>query len=148
MLAMFLPLFKEVVLTKDLQSKMLEVARNSYPLEGCGVLIGHINNNKAIIRDVIETENSAENPSVRFYIDPELFYTILISAEESGLEFLGIFHSHPAQPNPSPWDLEYMKLHQNVWIIIQSFNREEKKPKMKAFQWYDEKLFDVNLKIT
>lgn len=148
MLAMFLPLFKEVVLTKDLHNKMLEVARNRYPLEGCGVLFGHIDKEKAIIRDVIETENSAKNPSVRFYIDPELFYTILISAEESGLEFLGIFHSHPAQPNPSPWDLEYMKLHQNVWIIIQSFNREEKKPKMKAFQWYDEKVSDVKLKIT
>ncbi|MHA2062078.1 MAG: Mov34/MPN/PAD-1 family protein [Candidatus Sifarchaeia archaeon] len=143
-----MPLFKEVILTKNLQQKMLEAARNSYPLEGCGVLIGLIDNNKAIIRDVIETENSAKNPSVRFYIDPELFYTILISAEESGLEFLGIFHSHPAQPNPSPWDLEYMKLHQNVWIIIQSFNQEEKKPKMKAFQWYDEKLLDVKIKIS
>ncbi len=145
---MFLPLFEEVVLTKNLHRKMLEVARKSYPLEGCGVLFGHIDNNKAIIRDVIETENSAENPTVRFYIDPELFYTILISAEESGLEFLGIFHSHPAQPNPSPWDLEYMQLHQNVWIIIQSLNREEKKMKMKVFQWYDEQLFDVKLKIT
>lgn len=148
MLAMFLPLFKEVVLAKNLHRKMLEVARNSYPLEGCGILFGHIDNNKAIIRDVIETENSADNPTVRFYIDPELFYTILISAEESGLEFLGIFHSHPAQPNPSNWDLEYMKLHQNVWIIIQSLNREEKKLKMKAFQWYNKKLFDVKLKIT
>ena len=145
---MFLPLFKEVVLTKNLHRKMLEIARKSYPLEGCGVLFGHIDNNKAIIREVVETENSAENPTVRFYIDPELFYTVLISAEEAGLEFLGIFHSHPAEPNPSPWDLEYMQLHQNVWIIIQVLNREEKKMKMKAFQWYDEKLLDVKVKIT
>lgn len=144
---MFVPLFIEVVLTKSLHFKMLEVARKSYPLEGCGVLFGHIENNKAIIRDVVETENSAENPNVRFYIDPELFYKILIAAEASGLEFLGIFHSHPAEPSPSPWDLEYMQLHQNVWIIIQSLNQEEKKMKMKAFQWYDDKLFDVKLTI-
>jgi proteasome lid subunit RPN8/RPN11 len=148
MKAMFLPLFKEVILTKNLHRKMLDAARNSYPLEGCGVLFGEIDSHKAVIREVVATENSADNPTVRFYIDPELFYKILISAEESGLEFLGIFHSHPAQPSPSPWDLEYMKLHQNVWIIIQSFNQEEKKPKMKAFQWYEEKLFDVKMKIT
>ena len=145
---MFLPLFKEVVLTKNLYRNMTEVAKNSYPLEGCGVLFGHIDNERAVIREVVETENSAENPSLRFYIDPELFYKILTNAEEQGLEFLGIFHSHPAEPNPSPWDLEYMKLHQNVWIIIQSFNREERNPKMKAFQWYDEQLFDVDLIIT
>ena len=148
MLAMFLPFFKEVVLTKNIQQKMIDAARSSYPIEACGVLFGHIDNEKAIIKDIVETENSADNPTVRFYIDPELFYKILTTAEEQGLEFLGIFHSHPAQPNPSNWDLEYMKLHQNVWIIIQSLNREEKKPKMMAFQWYDEKLFDVKLKIT
>ena len=145
---MCLPLFKEVVLTDDIKQKMINVARRSFPLEGCGVLFGHIDNNKAIITSVIETENSAENPSVRFYIDPELFYTILTNAEEQGLEFLGIFHSHPAEPNPSPWDLEYMKLHQNVWIIIQSFKQDERNLKMKAFQWYEEQLFDVHLKIT
>jgi proteasome lid subunit RPN8/RPN11 len=127
---------------------MLDEARRSFPLEGCGVLFGHIDNERAIIKEVVETENSAENPSVRFHIDPELFYKILTTAEEQGLEFLGIFHSHPAKPNPSPWDLEYMKLHQNVWIIIQYLNREETIPKMKAFQWYDEQLLDVNLIIT
>jgi proteasome lid subunit RPN8/RPN11 len=127
---------------------MIEVAKNSYPLEGCGVLFGHTDKNKAILDSVIETENSAENPSMRFYIDPELFYKILTNAEEQGLEFLGIFHSHPAEPNPSPWDLEYMKLHQNVWIIIQSFKRDVRKPKMKAFQWYEEQLFSVNMTIT
>ncbi len=77
---MCLPLFKEVILTQNLYRKMLEVARNSYPLEGCGVLIGFIDNNKAVIRDVVETENSAENPSVRFYINPELFYKILTNS--------------------------------------------------------------------
>ena len=148
MLAMFLPLFKEVILTKNLHKKMLDEARRSFPLEGCGVLFGHIDDDRAIIREVFETENSAENPSVRFYIDPELFYKVLTTAEEQGLEFLGIFHSHPAEPNPSPWDLEYMKLHQNVWIIIQTLNREEKNSKMKAFQWYEEQLLDVNLIIT
>ena len=88
MLAMFLPLFKEVILTKNLHKKMLDEARRSSPLEGCGVLFGHIDDDRAIIREVVETENSAENPSVRFYIDPELFYKVLTTAEEQGLEFV------------------------------------------------------------
>ncbi|MFX1519982.1 MAG: Mov34/MPN/PAD-1 family protein [Promethearchaeota archaeon] len=141
-----MPLFKEVILTKNLQQKISDAAKSSYPIEACGVLFGHIDNEKTIVKEVVETENSADNPTTRFYIDPELFYKILTSAEEQGFEFLGIFHSHPARPNPSPWDLEYMKLHQNVWIIIQSFSKA-KKPKMKAFQWYNDKLTEVQITI-
>jgi proteasome lid subunit RPN8/RPN11 len=127
-----------------MRKKMMDAARKNHPTEACGVLCGYIDNEKAIVKKVVETENSADNPSVGFYIDPELFYNILISAEEQGLEFIGIFHSHPARPNPSSWDLEYMKLHQNVWIIIQS-EGGGKKTQMKAFQWYNEKLFEVKI---
>jgi proteasome lid subunit RPN8/RPN11 len=146
MLAMLLPPFKEVILTKNLQQQISDAAKSSYPIEACGVLFGHIDNEKAIVQEVVETENSANDPTVRFYINPKLLYEALTSAEEQGLEFLGIFHSHPARPNPSSWDLKYMKLHQNVWIIVPYLSKA-KKPEMKAFQWYNDKLAEVQITI-
>ena len=58
-------------------------------------------------------------PTTRFEIDPETVVNALTQAEAEGLEFIGLFHSHPAPAAPSSIDLQIMELWGDVfWLLM------------------------------
>jgi proteasome lid subunit RPN8/RPN11 len=65
------------------------------PMEGCGLLTG----TGETVRDVFPIPNVEKSPK-RFRMDPAEQLRAFNSMEERGLELLGIFHSHPADPGP------------------------------------------------
>jgi len=78
---------------KEHWQEMLHHVDSHIPLEACGLLAGTDNR----VEKVIGIRNQAQSP-VRFVMDPYEQLKAFDWIEASGLDLLGIFHSHPAGP--------------------------------------------------
>lgn len=95
-------------------------ARNLHPIEACAMLFGKLDKNKASVEKVEVTPNELQS-TVKFEINPLRVVTAFNEAEEQGLEFIGLFHSHPAPAAPSLIDIKFMKLWGDaLWLILSS----------------------------
>jgi len=91
-----------LILGKDHWQQMLEHINQHAPLEACGLLAGKANR----VERVILIRNQAQSP-VRFVMDPYEQLQAFAWIDSSGLDLLGIFHSHPAGPDTaSQTDIE------------------------------------------
>jgi proteasome lid subunit RPN8/RPN11 len=107
-----------LVLSTAQLEQMCRHIREQVPLEACGLLGGK--NNRVEI--VIPIRNAAQSP-VRFRMDALEQLKALEVLEDTGLELLAIYHSHPVGPPcPSPTDIEEAAY--PVVYIIWSPNRE------------------------
>lgn len=82
-----------LILSREHWQEMQEHVDRHAPLEACGLLAGK----DGRVQRVIPVRNQAQSP-VRFVMDPYEQLQAFDSIEASGLELLGIFHSHPAGP--------------------------------------------------
>lgn len=97
-----------------------EEARKVHPIEACAMLFGESTQNEAVVKRVAVAPNKLKSPT-SFEIHPETFVKAFNEAEHEGLDFIGLFHSHPAPAAPSSIDLKYMKLWGDVfWLILSS----------------------------
>ncbi len=80
-------------------------ARESYPYECCGALIGC----NQVVSEVFALPNTTEEgPRRRFLIRPVDYQAAELRATELGAELLGFYHSHPDSPaQPSQYDLDH-----------------------------------------
>jgi len=91
-----------LILGKDHWQQMLEHINQHAPLEACGLLAGKANR----VERVILVRNQAQS-AVRFVMDPYEQLQAFAWIDSSGLDLLGIFHSHPAGPDTaSQTDIE------------------------------------------
>jgi len=80
-------------------------AREAYPEEGCGFLIGQMSEPRRV-----EASRRAQNVAVahrsrRYTIDPLELLHADDEARKKGLDLIGIYHSHPDHPAaPSEFD--------------------------------------------
>jgi len=119
-----------------------EEARKSHPIEACALLFGRLTDDEAIVTKVVVTPNLLRSP-VRFEIDPQTFFKAFEQADQEGLRFIGLFHSHPAPPSPSEVDLQHMKLWgEAIWLILSCINGD-----IAAFQMVDGEVDEITLKI-
>lgn len=81
-------------------------ARDGYPFEICGILVGRKGQGVCRVEEVVPVANrEAESPRVRYQIAPEDVVRVQRQARESGLEIMGYYHSHPDHPaRPSETD--------------------------------------------
>ena len=88
------------------------------PIEACALLFGKFSHDEAVVKKVEFAPNKLQSP-VKFQIDPEKVAATFTRTEKEDLEFIGIFHSHPAPAEPSSIDLEGMKLWGDaLWLIL------------------------------
>lgn len=97
---------------------MIELTRNAYDNivyagydggaeEICGVLAGEYGGERSVVTETYATENAADTPEIRYYIDPEEQLAVLEELEDAELDVVGFYHSHPAgPPQPSETDAE------------------------------------------
>ena len=81
-------------------------ARDGYPHEVCGVLVGSDRDGAVRVARVVSVANrETERPAVRYQIAPEDLIAVQRSARADGLDIVGYFHSHPDHPaRPSETD--------------------------------------------
>jgi proteasome lid subunit RPN8/RPN11 len=85
--------------------EMLAQARERYPFEACGVLVGVVQSPARVKRVVPVVNREQEQPRVRYQIAPEDQIRITREARERGEEIVGYYHSHPDHPaRPSETD--------------------------------------------
>ena len=112
------------MLILQLQRNHVELLKHEtekvHPVESCAMLFGTYSHNKAIVQKVEVAPNRLQS-TVRFEIDPTKVVAAFTKAEEGGLEFIGLFHSHPAPAAPSSIDLKFMGLWGDaLWLIMSS----------------------------
>lgn len=84
-------------------------ARETYPEECAGALIGTANGREKVVSEVWSAENTHEDErSRRFLIEPMKIMEFEKRARERGMDVLGFYHSHPDHPaEPSEYDREH-----------------------------------------
>lgn len=84
-------------ITDSLLKQIYRQARQAYPRQCAGFLIGAVNGGGYAHRVVPLSAPAAEQDD-RFEIDPEEFIRVADIAEDYGLELMGMYHSHPDWP--------------------------------------------------
>ena len=92
-------------------------AETHLPLETVALFFGEISDTSVCVNRIELMENKSTAKYTTFSVDPEEEYQLLVEAEERGESLVGIFHSHPAPPEPSQTDLRNMRLNPVVWLI-------------------------------
>ena len=84
-------------------------AKETYPEECAGVLVGMDTGGMKIVVDVWRAENTHEEErSRRFLIEPLKIKEFEERAAERDMDVLGFYHSHPDHPaEPSEYDREH-----------------------------------------
>ena len=84
-------------------------ARETYPEECCGALLGSIEEGRARVARIERMANAREDERRRRYaIDPLEYLRTEKLAEAQGLALIGFYHSHPDHPAaPSVYDREH-----------------------------------------
>ena len=111
-------------------AEMIAHAYAGYPLEACGLLVGR---GTTVERFVACTNEAA---SARIYtIPPKELLRAERTAEDDGLEVLGVFHSHThSEPYPSPTDVTQAP--DPAWhYVIVSLKREA--PETRSYRIVD-----------
>ncbi|MCC6572818.1 MAG: M67 family metallopeptidase [Planctomycetes bacterium] len=82
-------------------------ARETYPHECCGVMIGRPATGARIATEAQRCGNlNTQRAHDRFELDPKDYMRLDRQAQKRGLEIVGIYHSHPDHPaKPSQTDL-------------------------------------------
>jgi proteasome lid subunit RPN8/RPN11 len=105
----------DIVVTSDVIATLIAEAARAIPAEACGLLLGQG-------RRIIEARpaaNVAEDPVLRFEIDPAALFAAHREARSGGPHLLGYYHSHPAgHPRPSATDCEHASGDARTWAIV------------------------------
>jgi [CysO sulfur-carrier protein]-S-L-cysteine hydrolase len=107
----------ELHLFKQDFTRLLQHAETCLPDEAVALLFGVISEKTVRVNRVKLLENESKTSRTAFSINPESEYQLLIEAEDRGESLVGIYHSHPAPPEPSKTDLGNMRLNPVVWLI-------------------------------
>ncbi len=120
----------------------MDESRKNHPIEACALLFGRLIDGEAVVTRVVVMPNVLKSPT-RFEADPQTVFNAFEQADRDGLQFMGLFHSHPAPASPSVVDIKYMRLWgEAVWLILSSNDGN-----MAAFQMINGDIHEVTLKV-
>jgi len=75
---------------------MLAHARQAYPNECCGAMLGTIDGDTKNVREAIALQNAFEGAqAARYELRPEDLLAADKAARSRGMDLIGIYHSHP-----------------------------------------------------
>lgn len=93
----------------DLRSELEDLARDGYPREVCGLLLGRHDNGVVHVARVTQARNlNTERAHDRFELDPLHLVEMDEITRKQGMEIVGVWHTHPDHPaRPSETDLAF-----------------------------------------
>lgn len=112
-----------LIITSEIQQQIETHGAESYPYEGCGLLLGTAVNGNNIVSVIRPMKNEwpvQEEQRERFRIDPEAWARAEMAAMAEGLDVIGVFHSHPDHPPAaSPRDLAWAAFSGYSYLITE-----------------------------
>lgn len=100
---------------RNILSRIAELARRDPNIECCGLLAG----SGGVITHAFPAENVASDPAKSYELAPKEIVRLMREFRAAGLDFLGIYHSHPNGENaPSARDIEQAYYSEEAYFII------------------------------
>jgi proteasome lid subunit RPN8/RPN11 len=125
---------------RNILSEIAERARRDPSQECCGLLAGR----DGVITHSFPAENAASEPAKNYEIAPQEIIGLLREFRAAGLEFMGIYHSHPHGENkPSARDVELAYYSEEVYFIV-SPRPDAPKP-VRAFSIRDGRVTELEI---
>lgn len=118
----------------DALRRRLELwAREGYPQEICGMLIGGKSGSRVEVADVVRARNlNTERSRDRYELDPLDMLKADERARSRGLEIVGVWHTHPDHPaRPSETDRAQAW---EAWIYLILSVQEDGVRELRAWQ--------------
>ncbi len=120
-------------------SEMISHARDEAPREACGLLAGR---NGRVLR-IYRIRNADRSPT-SYKLDPDQQFRAFKDIENRGLDFLGIYHSHPSSPATlSARDMEQAYYPEVSYILISLADPAE--AQVRAFRIHAEGVTEEDL---
>ncbi len=130
-----------LTLKKDLLEKMLKQIKEEFPNEACGILAGR----EGRASKVYEMSNTDKSPAT-YFMDAKEQLLVMKEMRNSGLEMVGIYHSHVASPAyPSGHDLEMAFYPEASYVIISLVDKN--KPAARSFKINEGAITEEELRI-
>jgi desampylase len=120
-----------VTTTRDVRDRLIAHAREEFPRECCGILLGRGDE----IVEARHARNVASSPATRFVIDAKDHIDARRDGRARGLEILGFYHSHPhGAAVPSATDVAEAAYPGSVYAII---GLAADAPEVRVFEFAD-----------
>lgn len=141
-----------VSIPADVLQAMIDGAREGYPNESCGLILGDglaAGGGRAL--HFVSTRNAAASP-YRYEIHPDDLYRLSLESDDADQVFWGIVHSHThTQAVPSPTDVG-LALYPDALYLLVSLSDDEAHPmtgtpSVRAWRIVDEVTHEVALEV-
>ncbi|MBI5888208.1 MAG: M67 family metallopeptidase [Deltaproteobacteria bacterium] len=133
---------------KRVYDQIIGHAKEAYPHECCGVLVGNSMGDRKIFESHRANNINTERANDRYVIDPKEINIIDKVARSEGLDIMGFYHSHPDHPDrPSQFDRD-MGQPQYSYIIVSVHKGTETSVKSWMFTEDKEPFKEEAIKIT
>ena len=128
-----------IEISEEHLARIEALARDAFPYECCGLLIGVGRNPDSAVRvtRIAESRNLAAPERMdRFEIDPALQFSLMRELRGSDEAIIGVYHSHPnGRATPSPRDLEDARDPSLIWLVTAvSHGTDQAGANTKAFE--------------
>src|SRR5271154_4085751 len=131
-----------VRIQRGVAAELWDRAQQRPLLECCGLLAGR----DGVITHVFPAENVASNPAKNYEIAPSEIFRMMREFRAAGLDFLGIYHSHPNGENqPSARDIELAYYSEEAYFIL-SPRPDAAKP-VRAFSIREGRAIELEIQI-
>ncbi len=128
-------------LSEEKAKELVEHSKRECPDEACGILAGR----GGKVGKVYQMA-SIDKSSKTFFMDPREQLKIMKEITNSGLEMVGIYHSHiEAEPYPSARDVE-LAFYPEVSYVIVSIN-DKNNPSIRSFKIMEGEISEEEVKI-
>jgi len=109
----------QLIIPRNIIHQIIKFAYEKFPIETCGVLLGHMKRDIIQVSKIKELKNIIGS-STHFWFDTKEWMAAVIEGRRKGLEYIGIYHVHNRQePKPSLQDMERMiECPGEVWLIL------------------------------
>jgi desampylase len=109
---------RSLMISADNARALRRAAADAYPKECCGLLVGEGNGDMAVTC-ITPTANTADDPTRKFAIDPQMQFDLLRAMRDTEQQVIGHYHSHPGGPaEPSAHDLAMAHDPEAIWVVI------------------------------
>lgn len=130
-----------IVIKKDLTAILIRHCQKEFPNEACGILAGN-GDNVTVIYEMKNADSSPES----YLMDAREQLKVMKEIRNTGLEMVGIYHSHVASPaHPSSTDLE-MAFYPDASYVIVTL-KDKNNPGIRSFKIKEGEITEEEVRI-